>query len=293
MFDIINIEKPETLEVALKMLAGNPNLKIIAGGTDVLIRMHSGSLEEVELLSLRSIAGMDEISVLEDGTISIGAMATFAQLFRNDIINKYLPVLSEAAVSVGGPQIRNMATIGGNICNGAVSADSATTMLAYDAALKLISSAGTRIIQVRDFYAGPGKVNLLPGEILINILISEDSYQNTSGCYIKHSNRKAMDIAMLGVSVVCKADGGKFSDVRIALGVAAPTPIRCSEAEDYARGRDINPETLKEIGKYAVRSAKARDSWRASKAYREHLIEILTIRALKEAVQRGGGVNIE
>ena len=293
MFDIVNIEKPETLDEALKMLSRNPSLKIIAGGTDVLIRMHNGKLSEAELLSLRSIAGLDEISILEDGTISIGAMAAFAQIFRNDIINKYLPVLSEAAVSVGGPQIRNMATIGGNICNGAVSADSATTMLAYDAALKLVSPAGTRIVKVNDFYAGPGKVNLLPGEILTNILVSEEGYKNTSGCYIKYSSRKAMDIAMLGVSAVCRAEGGKFSDVRIALGVAAPTPIRCSEAEAYARGKNISRETLKEIGKYAVKSSKARDSWRASKAYREHLIEILTFRALKEAVLRGGGVNIE
>lgn len=293
MFDIINIEKPETLDEALKMLSRNPNLKIIAGGTDVLIRMHNGKLSEAELLSLRSITGMDEIRILEDGTISIGAMATFAQIFRNDIINKYLPALSEAAVSVGGPQIRNMATIGGNICNGAVSADSATTMLAYNAALKLISPAGTRIVQVQDFYAGPGKVNLLPGEILTDILISEDSYSKASGCYIKYSIRKAMDIAMIGVSVVCKAEGGKFSDVRIALGVAGPTPIRCNEAEAYAKGRDITDEALKEIGKYAVKSSKARDSWRASKAYREHLIEILTIRALKKAVCRSGGVNVE
>lgn len=102
-----------------------------------------------------------------------------------------------------------------------------------------------------------------------------------------------MDIAMLGVSVVCKTEDGKFSDVRIALGVAAPIPIRCTEAEVYARGLDITPETIKEIGIYAVRSSKARDSWRASKAYREHLIEILTVRALKEAVSRSGGVDVE
>ncbi|HYE80665.1 MAG TPA: xanthine dehydrogenase FAD-binding subunit XdhB [Clostridia bacterium] len=293
MFDILRIEKPETLEAALKMLADNPNLKIIAGGTDVLIRMHNGSFEDAELLSLRSIAGMDEISILEDGTISIGAMATFAQIFRSDIINEHLPVLSEAAVSVGGPQIRNMATIGGNICNGAVSADSATTMFAYDAALKLISPVGTRTVQIGDFYAGPGKVKLLPGEILTEILISEAGYKNTGGCYIKYSTRKAMDIAMLGVSAVCKVSGGKLSDVRIALGVAAPTPIRCSEAEAYAEGCDNTRENLKEIGRYAVRASKARDSWRASKAYREHLIEILTFRALKEAVKRGGGVDIE
>ncbi len=292
MFDIVKIKKPETLEEALKMLSNNPSFKIIAGGTDVLIRMHSGSLEEVELLSLRNIINMDEISILSDGTISIGAMATFSQIFRSDIINNHLPVLAEAAVSVGGPQIRNMATIGGNICNGAVSADSATTLLAYDAALKLISLEGNRIVKVRDFYEGPGRVNLLPGEILTNILISKDNYQKTSGCYIKYSMRKAMDLAILGVSVVCKVEEGKFSDVRIALGVAAPTPIRCCEAEDYAKGRDINIETLKEIGKYAQKSSKARDSWRASKTYREHLIEILTFRALKEAIHRMGGEDI-
>lgn len=293
MFDILNIERPETLEAALEMLSRNPKLKIIAGGTDVLIRMHNGSYEEAELLSLRNINGLDEISILEDGTISIGAMATFGQVFRHDIVNKYLPVLSEAAVTVGGPQIRNMATIGGNLCNGAVSADSATTILAYDAVLKLVSPSGTRMLPVRDFHAGPGKVNLLPGEILTNILIPEDSYKNTSGCYIKYSSRKAMDIAMLAVSVICRIEGDRFSDVRIALGVAAPTPIRCIEAESYAKGREISRVTLKEIGKYAVRSSKARDSWRASKAYREHLIEILTFRALKEAVRRSGGADIE
>jgi xanthine dehydrogenase FAD-binding subunit len=255
--------------------------------------MHNGSLEEAELLSLRNIPGLNQISILEDGTISIGAMATFAEIFRNGIIEEFLPVLTEAAVSVGGPQIRNMATIGGNICNGAVSADSAATLLAYDAALKLVSREGTRLVQLRDFYAGPGKVKLLPGEILTDILISEANYRNTSGCYIKYSTRKAMDIAMLGVSAVCKIEGGKFSDVRIALGVAAPTPIRCSEAEAYAGGREITRETLKEISKLAVKASKARDSWRASKAYREHLIEILAFRALKEAAQRHGGISIE
>ncbi|HWQ30308.1 MAG TPA: xanthine dehydrogenase FAD-binding subunit XdhB [Negativicutes bacterium] len=293
MFDIVKIEKPETLEEALKMLSDNPKLRIIAGGTDILIRMRSGAIEEVELLSLRSIPGLDEISILEDGTISIGAMATFTDLFRNETINKYVPVLAEAAVSMGGPQIRNMATVGGNICNGAVSADSATTLLAYDASLRLESVSGTRIVPLKEFYAGPGKVKLLPGEIMTSILISEEGYGKTSGCYIKYSTRKAMDIAMLGVSTVCRIENGKFSEVRLSLGVAAPTPIRCSEAEYYARGKAVTAETLKEIARYAVTASKARDSWRASKAYREHLIEVLTFRALKEAVCRDGGVCIE
>lgn len=293
MFDIVNVERPETLEEALKMLSGNPKLKIIAGGTDVLIRMHNGDLEDAELMSLRGIGGLDEISMLEDGTISIGAMATFAQIFRDDTINKHLPVLAEAAVTVGGPQIRNMATIGGNVCNGAVSADSATSLFAYDAALKLVSQEGTRTVKIGDFYAGPGKVKLEPGEILTNFLISPESYRKASGCYIKYSVRKAMDIAMLSVSAVCKVDGRKLADVRIALGVAAPTPIRCSEAEAFAEGLEITPENIREVGKLAVKASKARDSWRASKAYREHLIEILTVRALNKAVLRSGGAKNE
>jgi xanthine dehydrogenase FAD-binding subunit len=289
MYDIVGIESPDTLEAAIEMLSNNPNLKIIAGGTDVLVQMRNGALEEIALLSLRNIPGMADIRIMDNGTISIGAMATFAEIFRNRIINEHLPVLSEAAVSVGGPQIRNMATIGGNICNGAVSADSATTLFAYNAELKLLSREGERTVPIKEFYAGPGKVNLKPAEILTAILIPETSYRKTSGCYIKHSTRKAMDIAMLGVSVICKTAEGRFTDVRIALGVAAPVPTRCSEAEAYAIGKETSEETMREIGRYAVRASRARDSWRASKAYREHLIEILVFRALREAVIRGGG----
>jgi xanthine dehydrogenase FAD-binding subunit len=289
MYDLINIMEPETMIEALKMLDSNPKLKIIAGGTDVLIRLHHGDMEEVELLSIRNIKSLKDITLLEDGTISIGSMTSFSDVFRSDIINKYIPVLAEAGVSMGGPQIRNMATIGGNICNGAVSADSAPTLFALNAVLKLESLNNTRIVPIQDFYAGPGKVKLLPGEILSALLISKDNYNNMGGNYIKFSNRKAMDIAMLGVSVVCNPSGNKFNDLRIALGVAAPTPIRCTEAEDYARGKEINEETIKEIGKLALKSSNARDSWRGSKDYRQHLIVTLTQRAIKESIKRAGG----
>ncbi|MFL0267076.1 xanthine dehydrogenase FAD-binding subunit XdhB [Candidatus Clostridium radicumherbarum] len=289
MYDITNIMEPETMQEALKMLDSNPKLKIIAGGTDVLIRLHHGDMEEAELLSIRNIKSLKDITLLDDGTISIGAMASFSDIFRSEIINKYIPVLAEAGVSMGGPQIRNMATIGGNICNGAVSADSAPALFALNAVLKLDSLNGTRIVSIKDFYAGPGKVKLLPGEILSALLISKDNYNNMGGNYIKFSNRKAMDIAMLGVAVVCNSSGNKFNDLRIALGVAAPTPIRCTEAEVYAKGKKINEETIKEIGNLALKSSNARDSWRGSKDYRQHLIVTLTQRAIKESIKRAGG----
>jgi xanthine dehydrogenase FAD-binding subunit len=293
MFDITNIFEPKTVSEALGMLDSNPNLKIIGGGTDVLIRLHHGSMEEVELLSLRSIAGLDEIKLLEDGTISIGAMAAFSKVFRNEIIKRYIPVLGEAVVTVGGPQIRNVATIGGNVCNGAVSADSASTLLALNAVVKLESKAGVRTMPIQEFYEGPGKVKLQSGEILTAFLITKENYDETVGHYIKYSNRKALDIAMLGVSVVCRIKEGKFDDLRIALGVAAPTPIRCSEAEGFAKGKEATDEIIGEIGQYALKSSKARDSWRASKAYREHLIETLTQRAIKEAIRKAGGDKLE
>jgi len=289
MYDITNIMEPETMMEALKMLDSNPKLKIIAGGTDVLIRLHHGDMEEAELISIRNIKSLKDITLLEDGTLSIGAMASFSDVFRSDIINKYIPVLSEAGVSMGGPQIRNMATIGGNICNGAVSADSAPTLFALNAVLKLESLNGTRLVPIQDFYSGPGKVKLIPGEVLSALLISKANYNNMSGNYIKFSNRKAMDIAMLGVSVVCNPMGNKFNDLRIALGVAAPTPIRCTEAEDFAKGKEINDETIEEIGNLALKSSNARDSWRGSKDYRQHLIVTLTQRAIKESIKRAGG----
>lgn len=284
MYDIARILQPGTLKEALEMLDSNPGLKIIAGGTDVLIHLRHGLLEGAELLSIRNIKGLNEITIQEDGTISIGAMATFSQITRDEIINSHLTFLRDAVVTVGGPQIRNMATIGGNICNGAVSADSASILFALNAVLRLESKKGERLVKIQDFYEGPGKVNLKEGEMLRSILISKNDYDHMKGCYIKYSTRKAMDIAMLGVSIVCRIKDGNFDDLRIALGVAAPTPVRCSEAEAYAAGRKVDDATIAEIGQLALKASRARDSWRASKTYREHLIQILTARAIKNAI---------
>jgi xanthine dehydrogenase FAD-binding subunit len=293
MFNISVLQEPETVEAAVEMLQANAGLRVIAGGTDVLIRIQHGGDGWSQLLSLRNIKALETISLREDGTIVIGATAPFAKIFLDPIIRKHLPSLAEAAVSMGGPQIRNVATIGGNICNGAVSGDSASTLFALDALLKLESRDSERIIPIHEFYAGPGKVHLQPGELLTAILIPRDSYQGTGGHYIKFAMRKAMDIATLGVSVVCRVRDGAFQDLRIGLGVAAPVPIRCAEAEAYARGRQVTEACCKEIGRLAVNASKARTSWRASKDYREHLIEVLTERAVLEAAKRAGGLHAE
>ncbi|WP_306600239.1 xanthine dehydrogenase FAD-binding subunit XdhB [Geothrix sp. 21YS21S-2] len=289
MFDICELHEPVTLEEAKAVFAENPGLKVIAGGTDVLIRLQHGSLAGAGLLSLKNLHALEEIVMLGDGTISVGAMAPFTKIFQSELIRKHVPVLGEASVSMGGPQVRNVATIGGNICNGAVSADSASTLFALDALLKLETATGERIIPMGDFYAGPGKVNLRPGELLTAVLIPREGYEGMGGHYIKYAMRKAMDIATLGVAAVCKVRENRFVDLRIGLGVAAPVPIRCFEAEAYAKGKEITLEVVQEIARLAVKPAKARTSWRASKDYREHLIEVLAQRAVAEAVKRGGG----
>ncbi len=292
MFDIKNVLVPKTLNEAIEMYNNNPRLKIIAGGTDVLIGLHHGKLAGVELLSLRDIPGLNEIKLLDDGVISIGAMCTFSQISRNELIKKFIPLLASASISMGGPQIRNIATIGGNICNGAVSADSAPSLFVLNALLQLRSSHGVRMIPIQDFYEGPGKVKLLEGEILTDIIITKDNYQDMHGKYIKFSNRKAMDIAMLSVSVLLKINNHKFSDLRIALGVSGPTPVRCTEAEKFSIDKEINQENIESISKLALNDATPRNSWRASKEYRLHLIQVLTERAIKDiALELGVNIN--
>jgi xanthine dehydrogenase FAD-binding subunit len=289
MFDLCELYEPATLAEAKRIFRDDPDLKVIAGGTDVLIRMQHGHLSGVGLLSLKSIPELEAIQMLGDGTLSVGAMAPFSKIFHDDLVRRHVPVLAEAAVSMGGPQVRNVATIGGNICNGAVSADSASTLFALDALLKLETLEGERIVPMADFYAGPGKVNLQPGELLTAVLIPREGYEGASGNYIKYAMRKAMDIATLGVAVVVRVQDNRFQELRIALGVAAPVPIRCFEAEAYAKGREITWEGIQEIARLAVKPSRARTSWRASKDYREHLIEVLAQRAVAEAVKRAGG----
>ena len=288
MFDIKNVLEPCTLSEAVKLYSKQPSLKVIAGGTDVLIHLHHGKIEGIDLLSLKNVNELKDITILEDGSISIGSMVSFSQIFKSDIIKKHIPILGEAAVSMGGPQIRNMATVGGNVCNGAVSGDSAPTLFTLNAVLKLVNRDGGREVFIQDFYEGPGRVKLKEGEILSHIVITKDNYQFMSGKYIKFSNRKAMDIAMISVAAVLTVSDAKFKDLRIGLGVSAPTPIRCTEAETYAINKTISNAVISEISKLALKSAKPRDSWRGSKAYREHLIEVLTTRAIKEALERSG-----
>lgn len=280
MYDIDKYNEVHTLDEAKIYLKENPDAVIIAGGTDILIRLHKGKLSSAHLMGINRIEELKIIRKDESGDIHIGPLSTYTMLEESTVVPENIPCLSEAASFIGGPQIRNTATIGGNICNGAASADTAPVLMCLNVHLKIESAAGQRVIPISDFYIGPGKVVLKPGEILSDILIKEDDYKNYKGTFRKFAQREAMDISTLNCAVFVNVENNRFSDIRIAFGVAAPTPVRCSGAEKAALGLEVNRDNISFIGKAVLDDIKPRNSWRGSKAFRMQLAEVLTIRNL-------------
>ena len=290
MYQINGYYEASSIKDAIDHLAANENSQSIAGGTDVLIktREHKGGYTDRDLIGIMRIPEIRGICQDDDGNIYIGAATSFTDVEENELIRKYIPSLCTAVGSVGGPQIRNMGTIGGNVANGATSADSASTLFAMDAVICIEGPEGKREVPIADFYQGPGTVDLKRGELLTCLKIMKKDFEGYKGHYIKFSQRKAMDITTLGCSILIKETDGVVEDLRIAFGVAGPTPVRAVEAEAYARGRKLTDEILDEIGMKCLENASARDSWRASKAFREQLIRELPKRAIKIALGGNG-----
>ena len=292
MYDIEKIYTATSTQDAIDHLVADPKSIIIAGGSDVLISIRHGKLAGCSLVSIYGLDELRGITLQEDGTIKIGPLTSFSHITKNDIIQKYIPVLGEAVDDIGGPQVRNIGTIGGNISNGVTSADSASTLFALNANLQITGPSGERVIPISEYYVGPGKVSLKNGEILTAIYITKENYENFSGKYIKYAMRNAMDIATLGCSVTCKLNEQKdaIEDVHLAFGVAGPIPMRCPKTEDAIKGMKISDEMLSIFGSSAITEVNPRSSWRASKEFRLQLVEELSKRALKEAIIRCGGV---
>jgi xanthine dehydrogenase FAD-binding subunit len=290
MFDVLKYYDANSVEEAIQLLQKNPKAKLICGGTDVLIRCHGRQLPDAELISIKQIKEINGVSKEANGTIVIGAATPFSHITDDPIIKKHLPFLGEAVDMVGGPQIRNMGTIGGNVCNGATSADSAPTLFALNAQLKIKGLNGERIVDIQDFYIGPGKVNLSHDEILVGILITPDNYEGYVGHYIKYAMRNAMDIATLGTVVIQKVKGNIIEDFRLAFGVAGPTPMRCPKTEAAVIGQKYSDNLLDTISNTAITEVNPRSSWRASKDFRIQIIKENSKRACKEAYVKAGGV---
>lgn len=292
MYDIKTVLKATSVQDALKLLADNGNAAVINGGTDVLIRMKERKLKDATLISIQGLEELYGVTISGNGSIFIGPGTNFTDLAENSIIQEYIPALGYACSQVGSPQIRNIATIGGNICNGAVSADSVPTLLALDAVLEITSLDEVNQIPIRQFHTGPGKTVLnKQRELLTKIIIPKESYENHSANYIKFGQRNAMEISTLGctVNLSLSEDKKTIKDYRIAFGVASSTPIRCPLLEEKIKGMETGEELFKTIRREVLNEVNPRDSWRASKELRVQLVKELSRRATKEAIIKAGG----
>ncbi len=291
MYDIKALYEAESVSHAIRLLEEHTDAKVIAGGSDILIKIREGKLKDVELVSIYGLDELRGVMLEEDGALRIGSLTSFSHVTKHPLIQRHIRVLGEAVDKVGGPQIRNIGTIGGNTCNGVTSADSASTLFAYDALVELAGPDGVRTVPIREFYLKAGCVDLRHGEIETAVLIPKASYDGYAGHYIKYAMRNAMDIATLGCSVNVKLseDKEQLEDVRIAFGVAGPVPLRCPAAERAAKGKKAVDETYRLFAQEVRKDIHPRDSWRASRAFREHISQVLARRAIEEAVDRAGG----
>jgi xanthine dehydrogenase FAD-binding subunit len=287
MFDFKEVYQPTSLEEALALASRHPQAVIIAGGTDVLIKVREGKLCYREILSIHGLSELTGIDETADGDLLIGPLNSFRDIEEHPLIRRHIPLLAQAAATVGGPQIRTMGTLGGNVANGVTSADTASSLYALEAELLLQSAAGQRLLPIKDFYLGPGQTERAPGEILTKIIIRKAIYADSGGCYIKYAMREAMDIATLGCAILVKPDkvGQRLARLRIAFGVAAPIPCRATETEEELNGSMI-AQAVQRIGELVRMEINPRDSWRASREFRLHIAGVLAERALNKAWQQ-------
>ena len=289
MFNFKSYHKASSVKEAIQLLQENPEAKLIAGGTDVLIKLHKGKGQFDHLVDIHDIPALNFISQNDNGDLVVGPTTCFTNVSESPLILKHVPVLSAAIRTIGGPQVRNMATIGGNLCNGVPSADSATPLICLNALLTIESPQGSRQLPLEDFFLGPGNVALNPNEILTAITITRDNYDGYAGHFYKYAMRDAMDIATIGCSALCKIENEKLQDLRLAFGTAAPVPIRCKSTEQKACGQPLSQKLLDDIATSVEKDVQPRDSWRAARDFRLQIITTLAQRVVKQAISGAGG----
>ena len=292
MYDIKALYEAESVQHAIELLQEHPEAQILAGGSDVLVQVREGRRAGVELVSIYMLDELRGVSIDEEENIRIGSLTSFSHITNDPIIQKYINVLGEAVDMVGGPQIRAIGTIGGNTCNGVTSADSASTLTAWEAIIEITGPEGVRRVPIKDFYIKAKVVDLKPGEIQTAILIPKESYDRCYGHYIKYAMRNALDITTTGCSVNVRLteDKKKVERVRIAYGVAAPVPMRAYAAEEFLNGKVINEKNIKKFAETVLEDVNPRNSWRASRALRRHISVVMAERALRDSIEQAGGV---
>lgn len=280
---------PLSLEEACMLLADKEGARPLAGGTDIFSSREWGIPLPPALVCLTGL-GLNDIREESSGGIRVGSLTTHAVLARSPYFRSWYPALAEACASVGSPQVRNMGSLGGNICNASPAADAASALLTLEARLEITSPHGRRFLRVEEFFRGPGRTVLARGEIVSGIILSSPA---PCSAYLKLGRRKAMEIAVVGVAVALEMEKGWVKECRVGLAAVAPTPLRARQAEATLIGHEFTAETVEKAAKAASKECSPLSDHRASADYRREMVKVLFRRAIQTAVGRQDGGKAE
>ena len=281
----LGVHRPESLEEASRLLRElGDGARVLAGGTDIVPGMKLGKLRPAHLVSLSRVPGLDGVA-FDGRTMRMGARCTLSDLMADDEVSGNLPALSKVLGTIASHQVRNRATLGGNICNAAPSADSAPLLICLGARVGIYSTDGEREVPLEDFFKGPGATDLQPGEIVTHILVDRPP-EGTRCAYVKHKIRESLEIAITGVAVaLTMAPDGKCQDARVVVGACAPVPLRVPEAEDVLKGTKLETDDIRKAGEAAAERISPIDDVRGSAAYRRGMTAVSLERAVAEALK--------
>jgi len=277
------LEEPTTVKEVCNLLQQNGKSRVIAGGTDLLVNMKKKVITPEKVVSLDKIPDLNELSFSGENGLVLGSMVRIAELAISPVIKANYPALAIAAGKLGSPQIRNRATVGGNVCSARPAADMVGPLMAYGATAVIATPFGVKEEPVEKIFKGPGQTILEKGEFLINLKIKKPA-PNTGISYIKYGIRHAMEIALVSVTSLVVLDKKTCQSARVVLGAVAPTFIRAPKAETFLKGKEISEEVVEKAGELASQDCTPITDIRASADYRRQLVWVLTKRSLNEAV---------
>mgnify|MGYP005848041207 CR=1 FL=1 len=269
--------KPKSISEAVGILAENgEKARVLAGGTDLIVRMVDKIWKPEVIVDIKGLTELSGVREIENYGVAIGAATPLNEIIGHPLIQKHFPLLAEGAHEIGSCQIRNRATLGGNLCNASPLADTAPALLVLDA-VAVVQGKEERLIPMAEFFAGPGKTTLDRGELLKEIRIPYLPGEN-KGIYYKHARTKAVDLASVGVAVLALRSG----NIRIALGAVAPTPVRARKTEDFLRNKELTDEVINNATVHVQEEVSPITDIRASEEYRRQIITALVRRGLLE-----------
>ena len=285
--------EPQTIEEAVSLLAKyDGEAKVIAGGTDLINLIRTKAIRPRYVVDIGRIPGLDHVRYDPDGALSIGALATLRTLETSNDVKQRHPVIAQAAGQLGSVAIRNVGTVGGNICHASPAADTAPSLIPLGAKVRIVGPAGERTVALEEFFTGPGRTVLQRGEILAEICVPPMP-RDTKGVYLKHSSRGAADLAIVGVAVIATLDGGCCRNVKIVLGAVAPMPIRARNAERVLEGKEINDAVIEQAARAAAAESRPITDVRASADYRREMVKVFTQRAIRNVIGKVQGAGDE